>query len=113
MREIKFRFWNKKEEIKLVDQFIRATLKIGKNHGLKDTYTFENLEKVVSDLFARQKQEPDVAFKVEPGAEFEPSFKNDKFSIQRVKFDKEEADTGEWVAKEKEELKKLNDSKQI
>ena len=100
-------FWEKREEKRLIDQFIRATLSLGKKYGLSDKYTFANYEDVVDQLFGTQKRQLDVVFEMEPGFDFKGNFREDKFSITKVRHDKEEAETGAWAAKEKKELEKI------
>ena len=100
-------FWDNRNK-KLIDQFIRATLKYGKRYTLSDEYSFDNYEDVVDSLFGRKEASPaDIIFELEPGFKFKGNFEDDKFSITRIRHDKKEAERGIWARKEGEELAKL------
>ena len=102
-------FWRKQDESKLVEQFIKATFKLGKEYGIYDgpKKDFETYQYIIDNLFSRNKQESDIIFYMEPGFDFKGSFKGEKFSIAKIKHDEGEAETGKWAHKEKKELEKL------
>jgi hypothetical protein len=100
-------FWNKRDDKKLVEQFIKATLGIAKKYGINSKYTYESYHKAVKELFQKHNDKLDILFELEPGYNFKGLFKDDKFSIHKIRHDKGEAETGAWARKEREELSKL------
>jgi hypothetical protein len=102
-------FWDRRKDSKLVEQFVKATLKLGKKYKVieKEKEDFETYSFVVENMFGRKKPELDIVFDMEPGYNFKGLFKGEKFSIAKVKHDEEEAERGAWATKEKEELGKL------
>ena len=102
-------FWDIKDESKLVEQFIKATLELGRTYGIIDNtkMDFENYQYVVDNLFGTKKMKNDITFLMEPGYNFKGLFQKEKFSISKIKHDDEEAKRGAWAHKEKKELEKL------
>lgn len=101
-------FWKQKSKEKLVDQFIKATYSIAKKYGLNKPYTFEGFQDIVNVLFYKSKRDLDILFDFEPGFDFKGLHKENKFSIEKIVHDEEEAKTAKWAQKERGELLKLN-----
>lgn len=103
-------FWDKQKESKLIDQFVKATFRLGKEYGVVNSnkQDFDTYKYIIENLFSREKKEADIIFNMEPGFNFKGLFKGDKFSIAKVRHDEGEAKTGAWASKERKELEKLN-----
>lgn len=102
-------FWDKQKESKLVDQFVKATFQLGKEYGIIDNHKkdFDTYKYIIDNLFSREKREQDITFFMEPGFNFKGLFKGERFSIAKIKHDKQEAEIGKWAHKERKELEKL------
>jgi hypothetical protein len=101
-------FWKQKSKEELVNQFIKATYSIAKRYGLNKPYTFEGFQDIVDALFYKSKRDLDILFDFEPGFDFKGLYKEDRFSIEKIAHDEEEAKTAKWAQKERGELSKLN-----
>lgn len=90
-------FWDKKQDIELVNQFIKATMNIGlKTYKLKpkgDT-EFDKYKSIITILFDKKRATADIKFELEPGYDFKGVFGKDKFSITKIRHDREEASSG-------------------
>ena len=102
-------FWDKRKESKLAEQFIKATFELGRKYKVIDNTKrdFESYKSVVENLFGTKKPKGDIIFYLEPGYNFKGLFKEERFSIARVKHDEGEAKRGAWAKKERGELTKL------
>lgn len=85
-------FWGLREKSELVNQLIKATMKIAKKMGFESegTSDYQKYKNLVDKLFRQKRVRNDITFFLEPGFNFKGLFNDDKFSISKIEYDTDE-----------------------
>ena len=85
-------FWDLRDEKDLINQFVKATMKIAARMGFESEgkTEYQKYKNLVEKMFKPRGGKLDITFFLEPGYNFKGLFDKDKFSISKVVYDEAE-----------------------